>query len=319
MEPTVPAQRNEPSVSQPPRENLIRTMGSDMAEAIKKQKETEVSIALAEEKKKAAARAEALGSGEMDAPAPRPIGRVVIVLIIILVIALLGAAYVFVLPKISSIQLPKISLPSFPSATKPSGTTATPVTPPLAPSLVPAQSEKRISISTKTPAQLLATIREERSVGTPAGTIKNLYITEDQGNGPIQITAERLLAFENTRTPDLLARSLEKEFMAGFFGETNGGATPFLILKVSDHDAALAGMLEWEPGLSGFIDNIFGAGIGGDAIIKFRDVTTLGKDVRLLETPSGIKIAYAFADQNTIVITRSRTALETLIPLASAK
>jgi hypothetical protein len=334
MEPTIPNKKLEPGVYQgtpdasqtktadsSPR--IIRTMKSDVAEAIKKQNETSVSIAIAEEKKQAKARADALAvrqtQSESTPPAPKRIGRVVIVLIIVLIVLLSALAYIFILPKLGAIRMPSIQLSS---SEKPSNANVAPVThvvEPLAPSIIPAQSEKRINIGNNTLSQVVATIVAERANGNPAGSIKNLYFTENQGDVSVPLTTDRLFDFGNIQTPNILTRSLEKQFMAGFFGEENGGATPFLILKVSDYSAGFAGMLEWELILPGVFDTVFETNIGGDITARFHDITVTGKDARLFDTPSGAKIAYAFADKNTIVITGSRAALEALLPLATTK
>ncbi len=332
MEPTIPQPKLEPGVYQGNPEAVrektegsfplrpIRTMKNDMAEAIKQQNETSVSIAIAEEKKKAEARAAAQAASQTQTedttPAPKRIGRIVVVIIVLLLVALLGVAYVFLLPKLSSIQLPKIPLPSF---EKPSNTSVAPSAPaaePLAQSIIPAQSEKRFNISAETLSQTTSAITLERGKGNPSRSIKNLYFTETEGDISAEISSSRLFSFANAQAPDILTRSLEKQFMTGFFGEENGGVTPFLILKVSDHDMGLAGMLEWEPQISKFFDTIFGTNAEALPGTKFKDIIVLEKNARLFETASGAKIVYSFANQNTIVIAGSRSALEALMALA---
>lgn len=333
MEQAVPNKKLEPGIyqgspdtvqaknvnSSSPR--LIRTMKIDAAEAIKKQNETSVSIAIAEEKKQAKARADALAArqtqSESTTPAPKRIGRAVIVLVIMLIVLLSALAYIFILPKLGTIRIPSVPLPSF---EKPQNTNVAapeiPAIEPLAPSIIPAQSEKRLNIGNNTLSQIVAAITAERGNGNPARSVKNLYFTDNQGDVSVPLTTDRLFAFGNIQTPNILTRSLEKQFMAGFFGEANGGATPFLVLKVSNHDTGLAGMLEWESSLSEVFDTIFGTSIESGATVKFHDIIVAGKDARLFDTPSGAKIAYAFANQNTIVITGSNYALEALLSLA---
>lgn len=335
MEPLVPNTKLEPGVFQGTPESpyekaaatkpplLIRTMKSDMAEAVKNQNETSVSIAIAEEKKRAAALAEkskasSSSPGGETAPAPKRIGRFVFILIVLLIGALVGLGYVFLLPKLGAlnIELPQITLPSFgkpaiaPALTAPSGVE------PLAPSLIPAQSEKRFNLSNATPGSIFSGIIGEHVNGVPQGTIKNLYFTEMIGATSTAISASRLISFVGAQIPDILTRTLEKQFMTGFLGESGDTATPFIVLKVSDHNTGLAGMLEWEPSILNNIVALFGMSITGGAPTKFHDVIILGKDARALETSSGAGIFYAFADQSTIVITGSRSALETLLPLA---
>ena len=333
MEPIVPHKKLEPGVFQgrpdipesekvvPPR--LIRTMKSDVAEAIKNQNETTVSIAIAEEKKKAVSRAESstlkTQSGP-SAPAPRPFGRIIIVIIVLLIITGFGLAYVFVLPKFSAIKLPSITIPSFgaPKDITTATTTEVVVAPTLAPSLIPAQSEKLFNITTKTREQIFAEIMSEMKQGLSAGSIKNLYFEESVATEPTAISANRLFVFADISAPEILGRSLEKPFMVGFWGEENWGATPFVVLKVSGYDTGFAGMLEWEKNLPRAFDAMFGTKVdsGVASKNKFQDIVVLERDARAIETPLGGGIAYAFANDDTIVIAGSQTALEALIAVA---
>lgn len=333
MEPLTPHKKFEPGVFQgtpedfnskeiaPPR--LIRTMRSDVADAIKNQNETSVSIAIAEEKKKAISRADGgtpQTQTENTPPAPKPIGRIIVIMIVIIVIAALGLAYVFVLPKLGGIKLPTISIPAFPSLSKPrtNGVTATTTESvvQLAPSLIPSQSEKRFNISTQTREKTLDRVADEMKQGVSSGSIKNLYF-EEGATAPVSISANRLFIFADISAPEILTRSLEKPFMVGLWGEENWGATPFVILKVSSYDTGFAGMLEWEKTLPDFFGSLFGSKMSNrTSATKFHDLVVLGKDARAIDFPFGGTIAYMFADENTIVITGSVKALETLLPLA---
>lgn len=334
MEPIVPHKKLESGVFQgrpeipdskkvaPPR--LIRTMKLDMAEAVKNQNETVVSIAIAEEKKKAVARAEGMTATQTGpenlTPAPKPVGRIVVIFVILLIALLLGLAYVFVLPKLGAIKLPDITIPSFGKPVDTTTATTTDVVVlPLASSLIRAQTEKRFSITNQTRTQVFNEILIEMRQGLPSGSIKNLYFTEGNADLLREISSNRLFIFADVSAPEILTRSLEKPFMMGFWGEQNGDATPFLILKVSGNDTGFAGMLEWEANLPRFFDTIFGTSIevGITSKIKFKDIVVLGKDARTIDTPFGGSVSYAFANQNTIVIAGSKTSLEALLPLAS--
>lgn len=331
MEPIVPHKKLEPGVFQgrpdipelekvvPPR--LIRTMKSDVADAIKNQNETTVSIAIAEGKKQAVARAESGATKtqtEPSAPAPKPHGRIIIVIVALLVITALGLAYVFILPKFGAIKLPSITIPSFGTSkdTATATTTEVAVAPTLAPSLIQAQSEKRFNITTQTREQIVAEVAMEINHEIASGSIKNIYFEESAATEPVAVSVNHFLNFMKFSAPGFLARSLEKSFMTGFWGEENLSSTPFIILKVSDYDTGLAGMLEWEDTFSRSFYTLFGMDSGVNIPkTKFRDIIVLGRDARLLDIPSGT-ITYAFANQNTVIITGSRTALEALLAVA---
>lgn len=348
MQPIVPVDEKKSGVYQgppihsdpqsAPPVNLIRTMKSDAETAIKNQNETAVSIALAEQKKREeaqrailAAKAEQLAAQTQKAPpqtpgspmspvplpkAPKKIGRFVFLLIVLMILSLLGLAYIFLLPQLGRVKLPSVSLPSFPKESKLSST-STPVVPKRHEAVASSTpSEKRFNIAGASLAQITTMVASEKSKGTLAGSLKNLIFTE--GEGQAIISASRLLSFTNAQAPDMLTRSLDNKITVGFFGETNGGASPFIILKVTAHDTSLAGMLDWEDSLPRYFDAFFGTTIKKDprTSLRFHDLVILKKDTRVLEVPFGGTLGYAFANENTIVIAGSRTALEALLPLA---
>lgn len=332
MELTVPALERKPNVPQgtpdasvskievlySPR--LIRTMKSDAAEAIKKQNETSVSIAMAEDRKRAQEAAKEIpAQGTVVAVAPKRIGRIFIIGGIVLVGTAAVLAYIFVLPQLKNITIPSAPVSFFAKPTEPTPLLVAPKVRQITSSLVPAQSEKHFNITKEASAQVLAGIATERGLGNLASSIKLLSFTEESASGPAEISAARFISFTNIQAPEIITRSLEKPFMVGFFGETNGGATPFLVLKVSRDDTGLAGMLEWESGLPRLFDTLFGTHLVDSlpSNLKFQDIVVSGKDARILEIGPGSTVAYAFANSNTLVIAESKTALEALLLLAA--
>lgn len=307
--------------------NEIRTMKTDIAEAIKEQNETLVSIALAEKRRQEEAlrsdelaRAEEIQSrAQKEYGAPNPRGRVLLVIIIIFILATGGIAFKFLLPRLRTVNIP--SLPSFSFNTPPIATSSPAiVTEPtivLAPSLVPAQSEKRLDTSKSNPEHIFALIMVERTAGLSIGDIENLYFTEEssaQEGRPLEahsLSANDFLSFAGIFAPEIFTRSLETPFMAGFFGE-EGGTTPFIILKVSSYETGLAGMLAWEEYLPYLFSTVFGMNIETQTIGKksgFHNIVVLGRDARLSGTDPRRSISYAFADANTIVIAGSQNTL----------
>lgn len=332
MESLVPNNKNETGASSPTQKpaRVIRTMKDDVKDAIERQHETSVTIAMAEERKKTptspvVVEAQTIKKEEETPRAPRPIGRIIVVIAIFLVIALLGVAYVFLLPKIKAInfKFPSISihLPSFgkQATTTPSETTT--VAQPLAPSIIHADLEKRIDVINKTPKQVLTDVITETKQGVASGFIKNIYFFETTASSTSGISANRLFSSINISVPEILARSLDSSFMVGLRGDAGNKATPFIILKINEHSAGLAGMLAWEMGLPGFFDDIFGTTIKDNVtpISKFRNIVAGGKDIRTLNLKSEGTISYAFADENTIVIAGSQSALENVLSLAAKK
>jgi hypothetical protein len=307
----------DPSLNSAGGPRLIRTMKSDMSDAIKNQNETLVSIALAEEKKQAVARAQASSPVTQEqklAPAPKPRGRATVIIFIVMTLVILGLAYNFLLPKLPVFTLPKISLPSFQNFWATNTESASSTTPvrdlaPLDPSLIPAQFEKRFIIN------------RESSDSSAPGKIKNLYFAEEtkSSGGLLQtvgISANRLFIFAGISAPDTLTHSIESPFMAGLLSE-GGASVPFLVLTVSSRDAGLAGMLEWERAIPRVLDTIFGTSFATDFSnkTKVRDVVILGRDTRVFDISPTTNIAYTFANPHTIILSGSLSALQTLLPL----
>lgn len=308
----------------------MRTMKSDIARAIEDKNESLVSIALAEERKKAA-QLEAQRAQEKEkamtqntAPvAPRPHGRLFLVVVLVVLfgaVGVLGVVFVRILPSLK-IQLPDISIPNFggpdrtPETTDPSSVPAPVI---LVPSLISAQTEKKIDITGKSVELIFTEIVDEYALGVEKGMVKNIYFTEEvkgeEGDMVSKaISSQRLLGLLDFRVPEMLTRALEDDFMVGFLGEENA-TTPFLVLKVSTYDGGLAGILLWEKKLPYFFDMVFGKTISATSSpqIVFRDVMVAGRDVRVGEIGSVKGISYVFVDENTLLIAGSQSALEEL-------
>jgi hypothetical protein len=301
-----------------------------MARAIEEKNESLVSIALAEERKKAAQKEaerakEQKKVAEQDTPpvAPRPHGRLFLVVLLVVLLGAVGAlgvVFVKVLPSLK-IELPDISLPSFggPDAT-PVTTDPSPVAPViLVPSLIPAQSEKNINITGKSSESIFTEVVDEYARGVEKGMVKNIYFTkevsdEERGMVSESVSSKRLLATLDFQVPEILTRTLEDDFMMGFLGEEKG-TTPFLVLKVAIHDTGLAGILLWEKKLPYFFDKAFGVVMSTTATspVVFRDVVIEGRDARTGEVGGAKGISYIFADENTLIIAGSQSALRELL------
>lgn len=305
----------------------VRTMKSDMSEAIKKQNETYVSIALAEERKRkdeqVVAHAMEVEKLRAETAVPRRRGRAIIIVGIFSIVVAGGLVLRYLVPALRGIEIPGLSLPNFGGDTEfvpalPVEPSAPPII--LAPSLIPAQSEKQFNVSQETPNLIFAKIAVEYASSLEVGSIKNLYFYEkvavEAGERvAVAVSADRALALTGMRTPEILARALERDIMVGILGEEARRA-PFLILKVSNYDGGLAGMLAWEKDLPRFFDRMFGAKFEADSTdmrAVFRDIIIRDRDARIQETIFGQSIAYAFADASTIVIAGSRSALGELL------
>lgn len=310
----------------------LRTMKTDIAEAIKNQNESVVSIAIAEEKKRAAERAqvatqnkEAVTNGEIP-HAPNRRGRFFIVVVLFTIAATLAAGVYFLSPLLSSLSLPSIpkslSLPSFGNPPEEEVRPFIHVALPLAPALLPVQSEKRIEVVGNAEG-VFGKVLTERTAALEQGTVKNIYLfeketTEDGLEEERVLSAPRLFALAGVRIAGSLARALENDMMVGLWGGAE--PVPFMVLKVSRYEMALVGMIEEEKELPFLVDAVFNARFeerGGETPV-FRDIIAEGRDARIAEF-GGQTIAYAFANQETIIIAGSEEVLRALVVYATGK
>lgn len=300
----------------------LRTMKDDVADAIKRQHETLVTISLAEEKKKLTRQKEEtlkVSAEHSPAPIPKRFGRSAFVVIVISVLVGIGVGVKFFWPNIQAVFIAmttrEIEVEKTPKET--------PIPEKLVPALIRTDTERRFITDKQTYAQITSAVAEDRRLSIPEGTIKN-FSFESTNSGdpstPLSLSINQLFSFLNTPVPQLLSRALETPFMAGLFGETSSLATPFVILKVSNKDIAVAGMLDFENTLPTFVNNIFGTTLIkiDTPKVKFRTVIISGRDARILENSSGV-IVYAFADLNTVVIAQSKITLEKLLVLAKGE
>lgn len=295
----------------------IRTMQNDAEGAVRSKNESLVTIALEEERKRIAEQQahdknKALEEPRVSGPAPRPLNRIVIVAVLIFIILALVLSYRLLAPKLLLLTQ---------SANKPlvldSTSTKNNLFVTISPSLIPATSEKHISIDEKSFQDTLASIAKERTVSLTQGSIENIYLTENitTETGSLKasaVSANKFFSLITTTAPDILMRSLEDQFMVGFLGEANNTVTPFIILKISSYDTGIAGMLAWEDTLPDFFDILFGTKINATIInnSSFHNTLTPGSTTRFIGETDGLKIVYTFVNSSIIIITTSENALE---------
>lgn len=105
-----------------------------------------------------------------------------------------------------------------------------------------------------------------------------------------------------------------------------GIAEPFLILKVTDFDTAFAGLLRWEASMSSDLAPLFGEPVtetldpqartaNGTSRAFFVDAIVANRSSRILYDGLGLeRLVYVFVDQQTILITTNRAAVDRLVP-----
>lgn len=293
----VPAKREPTEKSKIPQ---IRTYKSDIAEAVKKQGESLVKIAVAEKK-------EARKKKEVKKePAPKKATAKILMIIVGLVVVMASSIML-----ISQLNKKGVFSGIFDGLKKTGDKeVAVPVPTTIMPSLITANTEKKILIPEERGA-VLNIIKKELRETSGVNSVKNIYLLEasvvvtEEGEENVQNVASvgELLSVWQHNMPTLLSRSLSREFMLGVYSSTPSINTPFLVFTTNSYGQTFAGMFAWENALLDDFYNLFGLEIGGSSR-GFFDSIINGKDVRVLKNTDGETILlYSFADKNTVVIT----------------
>lgn len=188
------------------------------------------------------------------------------------------------------------------------------------PALLQAEQQEALPLSND--RQLM--LGQLRARADSAQTTLQIYpvLTENGANRPA--SASEMLATLSLRAPGSFERSIREVT----FGAT-AAHEPFIILSVGSFDTAFAGMLAWETTMSSDLSPFFGETVvesfdpsaRTDTQVRnafFKDTVASNKNVRLLLDEKGDdRIVYTFTDQDTILITTTRAALEELLPLVN--
>lgn len=154
-----------------------------------------------------------------------------------------------------------------------------------------------------------AFIQEVKKKITENDGVVELKPKVQEGSQERDATAAEILAILQLHIAPSFTRSI-KEIR---FGGINGDV-PFIIIKTTSFDSAFAGILNWERYMIQDVSPLFeNSSLNQNA---FKDIIAVNKNVRLLVGQNGDDVLiYTFKDQNTLVITQSRKALEELLPL----
>lgn len=130
------------------------------------------------------------------------------------------------------------------------------------------------------------------------------------GNGiNTELTTQEILYGMNVNAESSLINAFDARFMLGGIKTTT--VQPFIILKTGHFDSVFIGMLSWEKTLTADLQNLFGT---APKNTRTRDGVVRNKPIRSIENESGtIYLVYSFIDQHTIVIAKSKEALEKII------
>lgn len=142
----------------------------------------------------------------------------------------------------------------------------------------------------------------------PTRTEIRVIVTE--GGDERIATGETFLTAIGAHLTGSTLRALGNELRVGSITTTK--TSPYIILTGARFDSLFAGLLMWEPTLYTDLSPLFGENPVSQLV--FKDVIVSGKPVRVLQNDAGFEvIAYTFLNQNTVIITGDREALEKLL------
>ncbi len=121
-------------------------------------------------------------------------------------------------------------------------------------------------------------------------------------NGSTTIDAQTFAGLLKTSMPDFLLRSFKPDYISGL--HFIGSGQPFIIFKTNSYDNAFAGMLQWEETILQDLAGPFGLSTSDMGSMKFQDKIVRNKDTRELYDGGGnLLLLYSFTDKETLVIT----------------
>ncbi len=212
----------------------IHTYQSDIANAIKNDNVSMIKIALAEKK-----RNEGKAGFDTVLEQENRVSRYYIAAGIVGVFVVLGllSVYLYVKNKANDEQAAEIAKAKVPA-------------------LLYTESESTIDTTDKDPYEIFREILVEKNGIMDFGTIKAIVPTITAGTTTVSLTTSDFFNVINARTPELLVRALESNFLLGVYSYNNPRDV-FALFKVNSYDPAFAGMLEWETNIPSDVGELF--------------------------------------------------------------
>lgn len=280
-----------------PHAPLVRTFTADVSNLLAETKTTKFDIVMAEKNR----RNERQKSMPLEEEGSH-LGRIIFVLALLVTFGIGVGAYVLIGARI---PIPFLS----PQEPIPGGVAE-----------APEQEEGAISITDSPREQILVDIAAALQETTAGEGIRIITFTIANTGDKTwrEATTGELLSALSGRTPQKdLVQSLDKKPMFGIFGakELSG----FLKLRSRSYPETFSGMLLWEQTMAEDLIPALRPDIKRSdvALLKdraFKDERILGVSARVLSDPGGNSLlAYAFSDQQMLIIAGGRDALRALI------
>jgi hypothetical protein len=161
----------------------------------------------------------------------------------------------------------------------------------------------------------------QQTLNATTETVSRVALTTTSGR---PATAASFFSAIESRAPSALIRSFRDTLEIGGV-RANNLVHPYLVLKTDSFDATFAGMLEWEPFISGDLAPLFGEPVtrsadpdartaDGTVSPRFVDRAIDGINTRTLYGELGsTRLLYAFIGKNTLVLTTTPEAFAALL------
>ena len=270
-----------------PQTAQMRTFSTDLAEELRKHQGSAMKIAVMENEKRFRAQ-EAL----TNAPKKNRMLGIYGIIIVLVAISLAVGAYLYI---------KKINMPPVIQINQ------TPA------SIIHSENLKVLNVSNmKTPDVDAAVADFVKKSTTQTGMIDNVYITQGPTGSETRLTSSMFLSAIGAHITTDFSNTLTQEYMVGVYAYNQPNL--FIVLRGTQHDSMLAGMLQWEPYFFGDVAPLFGIDTTGDnAYLLDAPVTeTLieNHDTRaVLDKNNKPVLYYSFLDDNTVIITNDSNTL----------
>jgi hypothetical protein len=179
-----------------------------------------------------------------------------------------------------------------------------PPPPPKVKSLIIADEETTITLTSKNRDEFGQKIQEELERGLKEGGIRVILLDS--------LKLEDFLKISGFKMPRRLEINLE-DFTLGSLRQ-GGNDYPFLIFKIRSFEDSFAGILVWEKTMIGELRIIFeNLPPWEEALAIFQDKVVKNQDARVLEYEGKTLLVYNFFNKNLLILTTAERALETII------
>ena len=180
-------------------------------------------------------------------------------------------------------------------------------------SIIHSENLKTLNVTKMSASDIAADFVDTvKKATTPTGMIDNIYITEGPVGSETRLTSSMFLSAIGAHTTQEFTNNLTEDYMVGIYAYTQPNL--FIVLRGTQHDSMLAGMLQWEPYMFYDLAPFFGIDTTGDNSYllnnSMSETLIENHDTRAILNKNNIPVLfYSFLDQNTIIITNDAKTL----------